>query len=173
MQAGGMSAVAIRRALGLSEAAATELGLLEPARLATVPGPVAAARSTPGPGGPGGGPGGPGGGPGGDLGGDLGIAEVLDAVSRGTGIGREALTGPGQQQPAVRARHLVMCLSRELCPAVSVVAIGQMLDRDRATVVYGCRRAALLLERDRDFRKIYLSIRRVLTAGTRKAGSHG
>jgi hypothetical protein len=54
-----------------------------------------------------------------------------------------------------------------------VVAIGQMLDRDRATVVYGCRRAALLLERDRDFRKIYLGIRRVLTAGARKAGSHG
>ena len=66
-----------------------------------------------------------------------------------------------------------MCLSRELCPAVSLVAIGDMLDRDHTTVVYGCRRAALLLKHDRAFRKTYLQIRRGLIKGVRKVGSHG
>ena len=108
MRAGGMSTRAIRRALGWSEAAATAAGLLEPGRLVAAPPPGGGATDACGPGGatdacgPGGarsarGP---------------RMAEVLHAVSRGSGIDRATLIAPGQRQPAVRARHLVMYLLR-------------------------------------------------------------
>ena len=94
MRARGMSATAIGRALGLSDAAALAAGLLVPGRLTPVPGPGAA--NARGPGGPG---------PR-----DARMVAIRDAVARGTGIDREALIAPGQRQPEVRARHLAMCL---------------------------------------------------------------
>jgi hypothetical protein len=145
MRAGGMSTRAIRRALGLSEAAATAAGFLEPGRLVAAPAPGGDATNPRCPGalGP-------------------GMAEVLDAVSRGSGIDRKTLIAPGQRQPAVRARQLVMYLIRELCPRTSLQAIGLLLDRDHTTVLYGCRRAAVLLGRDRAFREAYRRTRRAL-----------
>ncbi len=153
MRAGGMSTRAIRRALGWSEAAATAAGLLEPGRLASAPIPapipapapipVPAPALTRGSGGP-------------------GLAEVLEAVSRASGIDRKTLVAPGQTQPVARARHLVMYLIRELCPQTSLPAIGFLLHRDHTTVLYGCRRAAALLRRDRAFRAAYLQARRAL-----------
>ena len=107
MRAGGMSIRAIRRALGLSEAAATAAGLLEPGRSVAAPAPGGGATNAPGGGAtnaPGGGatnapgPGGP------------GMAEVLAAVSRDSGIDCKTLITPGQRQPAVRARQLVTYL---------------------------------------------------------------
>ena len=96
MRARGMSATAIGRALGLSDAAALAAGLLVPGRLTPVPGPGAGTASARGPGGPG---------PR-----DARMVAIRDAVARGTGIDREALIAPGQRQPEVRARHLAMCL---------------------------------------------------------------
>ena len=101
------------------------------------------------------------------------MVAILDAVTRGTGIDREALIAPGQRQTEVRARHLAMCLIRELCPGVSLAAIGKTLDRDPATVFYGCRRAEALRRRDRGFRETYLRIRNALIAGCSEAGSRG
>ncbi len=146
-----MSVTAIRRSLGLSEAAAIAVGLLEPGRLAPAPDAGAGATSVRGPGG-------------------LGprfpsMVEIRDAVARGTGIDREALIAPGQRQPEVRARHLVMGLIRELCPGVPLAAIGKTLDRDATTVFYGCRRAEALRRHDRAFRDTYLRIRNALIDG--------
>ena len=154
MRTGGMSIRAIRRALGLSEAAATAAGLLASGRLVAASTPGGDATNPRGPGGP-------------------RMAEVLDAVSRGTGIDREALIAPGQRQPAVRARQLVMYLIRELCPGASLQAIGFLLDRDHTTVLYGCRRAAALLDRDRAFREAYLRARRALIHRLPEPGSGG
>jgi len=157
MRAGGMSARAIRRALGLSEAAATAAGILGAGilgagRLTAAPAPHGAATGAREPSGPG------------ALGGsgEPHMDAVLDAVARGSGIDRKTLVGPGQRRPAVRARHLVMYLIRELCPGTSLQAIGCLLDRDHTTVLYGCRRAAVLLRRDRAFRAAYQRARRGL-----------
>ena len=160
MRSGGMSIRAIRRALGLSEAAATAAGLLEPGRLVAAPAPGGGATNAPGPDGPGG-PGGP------------GMTEVLAAVSRDSGIDCMTLIAPGQRQPVVRARQLVTYLIRELCPRTSLLAIGFLLDRDHTTVLYSCRRAAALLRRDRAFRESYLRTRRALTLGVPEPGSRG
>lgn len=158
MRARGMSATAIGRALGLSDAAALAAGLLVPGRLMPVPGPGpgAGAASARGPGGPG---------PR-----NARMVAIRDAVTRGTGIDREALIAPGQRQPEVRARHLAMGLIRELCPGVSLAAIGKVLDRDPSTVLYGCRRAEALRRHDRAFRETYLRIRRALVAGCSEGG---
>jgi hypothetical protein len=48
-----------------------------------------------------------------------------------------------------------------------------MLHRDRTTVLYGCRRAKVLLRRDRAFRAAYRRVLRALTYGNPKAGSRG
>ncbi len=163
MRAGGMSTRAIRRALGWSEAAATAAGLLEPGRRAAAPAPGGGATDACAPGGPRG--------PGGLRG--PGMAEVLDAVSRGAGIDRETLIAPGQRRPVVRARQLAMYLIRELCPRTSLQAIGFVLDRDHTTVLYGCRRAQALLRRDRAFREAYRRARRALTQGIPEHRSRG
>ncbi len=63
-----------------------------------------------------------------------------------------------------------MCLIRELCPGVSLAAIGEMLERDPTTVFYGCRRAETLRRRDRAFRETYLRIRHGLVAGCSEGG---
>ncbi len=158
MRAGGMSIRAIRRALGLSEAAATAAGLLEPGRLLAAPAPGGGATNAPGLGGAGG-PGGP------------RMAEVLAAVSRDSGIDCKTLIAPGQRQPVVRARQLATYLIRELCPRTSLSAIGFLLNRDHTTVLYGCHRAAALLGHDRAFREAYLRTRRALL--TPEPGSCG
>ena len=154
MRAGGMSIRAIRRALGLSETAATAAGLLEPGRLVAAPVPAGGATNAHGLGGP-------------------GMAEVLAAVSRDSGIDCKTLIAPGQRQPVVRARQLVTYLIRELCPRTSLSAIGFLLNRDHTTVLYGCHRAAALLRHDRAFREAYLRTRRALTEVAPEAGSRG
>ncbi len=157
MRAQGMSATAIRRALGLSEAAATAVGLLGPGRLAPAPDPGPARVSAPS----------------GLVPRVPSVTEILDAVAQGTGIDREAMIAPCHRRSEVRARHLVMCLIRELCPGVSLAAIGEVLARDPATVLYGCRRAEALRRRDRAFRETHLRIRRALVDGNPEAGSRG
>ena len=101
------------------------------------------------------------------------MAEVLDAVSRCTGIDTEALIAPGQQRSVVRARHLIMVMIRQLCPGISLSAIGYLLNRDHSTVRYGCRRAAALLRSDPAFREFYRRTRRAVDSGAAKGGSHG
>ena len=134
--------------------AATAAGLLEPGRLVAAPVPAGGATNARGLGGP-------------------GMAEVLAAVSRDSGIDCQTLIAPGQRQPVVRARQLVTYLIRELCPRTSLSAIGFLLNRDHTTVLYGCHRAAALLRHDRAFREAYLRTRRALTEVAPEAGSRG
>lgn len=173
MRASGMSILAIRRALGLNEAAATAAGILEPSRLTAAAKSDVPTTDAPATDAPATDADAPDGGatnaqsPGGRNGsGDLGMAEVLGAVARDSGIDRETLVAASQWRPAVRARHLVMILARELCPQASLPAIGFLLHRDRTTVLYGCRRAEVLLSRDPAFRTAYLRTRRALIQGS-------
>ncbi len=153
MRAGGMSAAAIRRALGLSEAEAAAHGLVSPKPGRPEPGRAAGARQ------------------GGSLSvprpvsaGSVGprMLDVVDAVARAGGLRRKDLIGRGQTRPVARARHLAMHLVRELCPGASLPAIGFLLDRDHTTVLYGCRRAGKLLARDAAFLDLARRARRGL-----------
>ncbi len=148
MRRGGMSVTAIRRALGLSMTDAMAAGIVVPAPsaisgaaqatgksalrkplAATVP--VCAARSS-----------------------QVGpaMASVLAVVARIAGVAPARLLGPGQSRSLARPRHLTMYLLRALCGGASLPAIGHFLRRDHTTVLYGCRRAAALLDCDPGFR---------------------
>jgi chromosomal replication initiation ATPase DnaA len=157
MRASGMSIRAIRRALGLDEAAATAAGLLEPGRMVAARAPGVDSNNARSP----------------DCQRGPSMAEVLDSVSRDSGIDREVLVAPSQWAPAVRARHLIMVLIREFCPQATLAAIGLLLHRERTTVLYGCRRAEVLLRRDRSFRAAYRRTRLALRFVDPEAGSRG
>lgn len=162
MRASGMSATAIRRALGLSAAAALASGLLESRTLAQALGPGAPRAGRAAACGPGGGSGrGP------------RMAEVRDAVARACGLDPETLGGRDQRRPVARARHLAMHLIRELCPGASLPAIGFLLNRDHTTVLYGCRRAQARLGRDATYRALRARARRELGRGTIAAAPRG
>ncbi len=140
MRADGMSELAIRRALGLSETEAIDCGLAAPAGWNCVRAERAVdARHT-----------------------RLSMMEVVEAVARASGLDRKDLLGRRRTRPLARARHLAMYLVRELCPGASLPAIGYLLDRDHTTVLYGCRQAAALLERDAAFRRLREQARRDL-----------
>ncbi len=151
MRAGGMSATAIRRALGLSETAALASGLLALAQATGL------AETGPESGGA-------------ELRRNPDITEVRDAAARACGLCPETLSGHDRRQPAVRARHLAIHLMRELCPGVSLMAIGHLLGRDHTTVHYGQRRADALLRRDAGFRALHARARGELGFGAKKGG---
>jgi len=172
----GMSATAIRRALGLNAEAALAAGIIAPAamgvscaarrqrrvsRVGPAPGrrPKAARRSGPSPG-PGSHPRPSRPDPG--LSPDRTAAReparprrsgpamisVLTAVAQAANIPAAHLLGPSQQRDLVRPRQLVMYLVREMCEGATLPAIGHLFGRDHTTVLYGCRRAKDLLARD-------------------------
>ncbi|HSR72925.1 MAG TPA: helix-turn-helix domain-containing protein [Kiloniellales bacterium] len=127
MRAGGMSAEAVRRALGLSARHAGALGLLGPA---AVPDPGARPAARPrAPAGP-------------------TMAAVLQILSEESGVSRAALVGLSQARALARLRHLLMWLLRERCAGASLPAIGHFLGRDHSSVLYGCRRCRRRLAED-------------------------
>lgn len=139
MRRGGMSATAIRRALGLSAEQALVAGVIAPPRMGPAgrqPGPKAHAAMRPAQRG-------------------QAMEAVLAAVAGAAGVAPQRLRGRGQDQGLTRIRHLAMLLLRERCAGTSLPAIGDFLDRDHSTVIYGCRRAAERLARDPDYRSLH------------------
>jgi hypothetical protein len=139
MRRRGMSATAIRRALGLSSGEALRAGILDPLPARPVSNPPspparpAALRPKP----------------------RRAMAEILDAVATAAGVERARLLGPCRARDLVRPRQLCMLLLRQLCPGASLPAIGFFLRRDHTTVLYGIRRAEALLARDPAFRAMH------------------
>ena len=158
----GMSATAIRRALGLNAEAALAAGIIAPGAMRAACG---AARqggggriSSP----PGRRPNGvralrPGGDPARETARSSqagpAMISVLKAVAQVSNIPPAHLLGPSQRRGLVRPRHLIMYLVRELCAGASLPAIGHFLGRDHTTVLYGCRRAEALLAKDAGVRR--------------------
>lgn len=93
---------------------------------------------------------------------DLQMIDVMRAVSEATGIASERLLGRAQDRHHAGARHLLMHLLRELCAGASYPTIGFFLQRDHTTVLYGCRRAQALIEHDRRYRAVYDRVRDAL-----------
>jgi DNA-binding CsgD family transcriptional regulator len=142
MWASGMSPVAIRRALGLSEAEAMMIGIFPPRAAGRTgqprPGPGSAPGTAAGPVPPRG----------------PRMDAVIDAVARESGVGRAVILGHGQSRASVRARQLAMHLLRGLCPGASLSTIGHALGRDHSTVLHGLRRAEARLADDTGFRSL-------------------
>ena len=178
MRASGMSATAIRRALGLSEMKAVACGLVVPAsarpassRLGAGDAPgrpgaqvgEAGARQTENPGARV---------DGAEAAGSC-MMDVVEAVARAGGVRPKDLIGRGRTRALTRARQLAMHILHEIHPGISLHAIGYLLDRDHTTVLYGCRRAEALLARDGAFRELDERARRELESPGRRATEAG
>ncbi len=163
MRASGMSATAIRRALGLSEMEAVACGLVVPASAR----PASSRLGT------GDAPGRTGARVGGAEAAGACMMDVVAAVARAGGLRPKDLIGRGRTRALSRARQLAMHLLHEIHPGVSLHAIGYLLDRDHTTVLYGCRRAEALLARGGAFRELYERARRELALPGRRATEAG
>ncbi len=146
MRANGMSATAIRRALGLSEMQAVACGLVVPASARPASSRLGAGEAA-----------------------GANMMDVVVAVAHAGGLRPKDLVGRGQTRALARARQLAMHLLHEIHPGVSMHAIGYLLDRDHTTVLYGCRRAEALLARGGAFRERYQRARRELASLGRRA----
>jgi hypothetical protein len=142
MRRRGMSATAIRRALGLSCGEALRAGILDPLPARPSPAPAHSVQLTAKP--------------------RRTMAEILDAAATAAGVERARLLGPCRARDLVRPRQLCMLLLRRLCPGTSLPAIGFFLRRDHTTVLYGIRRAEALLARDPAFRALHAKALRQL-----------
>jgi hypothetical protein len=150
MHASGMSATAIRRALGLSEREAVACGLVVPASARPASSRHGAGEAA-----------------------GASMMDVVAAVARAGGLRPKDLIGRGRTRALSRARQLAMYLLHEIHPGVSLHAIGYLLDRDHTTVLYGCRRAEALLARGGAFRELYERARRELASPGRRATEAG
>lgn len=65
------------------------------------------------------------------------ICEVLDIVTRVTGVSSQELIGPRRQRPASEARHLAFWLLVKVRPDLSLPAIGRAMKRDHTSIMYG------------------------------------
>ncbi len=179
MRASGMSATAIRRALGLSEMKAVACGLVVPASARPASSRLGAGDA---PGHTGARIGGAGTRqtkttgarcPHGAEAAGACMMDVVEAVAHAGGVRPKDLIGRGQTRPLTRARQLAMHLLHEIHPGVSLHAIGFLLDRDHTTVLYGCRRAEALLARDGAFRELYERARRGFASPGRRTTEAG
>jgi chromosomal replication initiator protein len=75
---------------------------------------------------------------------------ILEAVSREFGTTPKLLKGPRRDRQLVLARFAAVALVLELCPELSLPAIGRLLgQRDHTTIIHARRRAGELLQPDR------------------------
>ncbi len=84
--------------------------------------------------------------------------QVLQTVADHFKATFEALTGRERTKEIVWARQVAMYLIREETEA-SLPTIGEILERDHTTVMYGCDKVAELVERDDAVRKEMIAIR--------------
>lgn len=82
---------------------------------------------------------------------------ILSAVSGYTGISTAAIMAKGRHRPIVEARHIAMHLMRKSA-GMTLVAIGDLFDRDHSTVINSIKVAESLIETDRSFEKMYNGI---------------
>ena len=69
---------------------------------------------------------------------------ILEATARYFGFRREDLSSKSRSRPLTNARHIAMYLLRELSP-LSLIKIGELLDRDHSTALHGINRILKLM----------------------------
>ena len=83
-------------------------------------------------------------------------ADVIERAAKVTYYTVEAITGPGRWSMLCEVRFAIMHVLAGL--GLSPDAIGQLLKRDRTTVLHGLARAADLSVNDGDFRLLIKAI---------------
>ena len=80
------------------------------------------------------------------------VLDIINATCKVHGVAPSHLVGPRKHRHLSRPRQLAMHLCREMCPRLSFPMIARRFYRDHTSVLYACRQADILLERDPEFR---------------------
>jgi chromosomal replication initiator protein len=88
----------------------------------------------------------------------LSPAEIVEEVARFYNLDPELLRGRGRSKKIARSRQIAMYLAREETQA-SLPQIGDVLDRDHTTILYGYEKISQQIEEDDKLRRDILNIR--------------
>lgn len=81
------------------------------------------------------------------------LVQIIRTVSHVLGVTPDDIVGPRRSRRYARPRQIVMFLSRDMCPHLSLPSIGRILGgRDHTTIIHGIRQVEALLDKDPDFR---------------------
>jgi chromosomal replication initiator protein len=84
--------------------------------------------------------------------------EIVEEVAQFYNIHADTLRGRGRSKKVARSRQVAMYLARKETQA-SLPQIGQVLDRDHTTILYGCEKISHEIEEDNSLRRDVLAIR--------------
>jgi len=73
------------------------------------------------------------------------VAEIIDAVSKVSGIHPDHIVGPRMDARFVPARHVAMLICHELLD-MSLSALGAQFKKERTAVRYGARKARQVID---------------------------
>lgn len=85
-------------------------------------------------------------------------SEIVEEVARYYSLGADSLRGRSRSKEIARSRQVAMYLAREETQA-SLPQIGEALDRDHTTVLYGHEKISHQIEEDDNLRRDILTIR--------------
>jgi chromosomal replication initiator protein len=91
--------------------------------------------------------------------------EVIKEVAQYYNLDADVLCGRGRSQEVARARQIAMYLARKDTQA-SLPQIGETLNRDHTTVLYGCEKIGQQIEENDGLRRDILAIRERLYNGS-------
>ena len=88
--------------------------------------------------------------------------EIVEAVSKETGLSEEAIKSRNKKRRFCKARWLCIYVANELFPDRSDSEMARKFKCDRGTVLYSLKRAIHFLENDGEFFACYQRVRRQL-----------
>lgn len=87
----------------------------------------------------------------------ISIVKLINCIELVMGISEEGLKSKERLRDYIDARHIFMIFLRRHTK-LSTTRIGEMLNRDHSTVVYGQKKAFNLLDVDQEFRERYKQV---------------
>ena len=94
------------------------------------------------------------------------VHDIIHAIATHTGTTRAEIIGERRQQPLALYRQLGYLMAYELCPNLSVKAIGWQFKRaDHTTILWGVKAARKALELDKKLADWYCALREQIKAG--------
>ena len=88
----------------------------------------------------------------------MSLSEIIDRVSKITGVSREAMVRKGRQSRTVFARTMAVHAIRTTCNGWSLQNIGDIFSRDHTSVLADLRRHADFMAMDKNYLAAYIKL---------------
>lgn len=81
--------------------------------------------------------------------------QIIDAVSKVTGVGVEDIKRKGRRKRFVDARQISQYIMRQHCPKMKLTDIAEIYGTDHSTIVHGLKRVPERISNYEDYKRIY------------------